>query len=77
MRTLGKEFSHLLCLPYGQMYTLLRSIYYHKWHFLGNNPKYKPGCKLIKQFKQALSNKCNQKENRHRQSHMCCTECKV
>ena len=35
LRALGKEFSHLLCSPYGLRYTLLHSIHRHNCYLVG------------------------------------------
>ena len=81
IRALGKEFSHLLWLPYGLRCTLQCRIHLHNWYLVGMrssiSTKKQTKRQLIKQHKQALINKGNQKENHCRQSHVYHTGDKV
>ena len=79
MINLGKELFHLQCLPYGLRCALLRSIHHHNWYLVGTQSlistrKY---WQLIKQNKQALMNKINQKDNHHGKSYVYLTGDKV
>ena len=79
MRTLGKEFYHLICSPYGVRCSLLpcdsSQLVFGRDAILNIN--YEANWQLIKQRKQVLINKGNQKENCCRQSHVYRTVDKV
>ena len=74
MRTIRKEFSYLLC-----SLSMVHTTTQHTPSQLvfGRDAILKINWQLIKQCKQALRNKGNQKENLPRQSHVYHTEDKV